>query len=58
MIKHPSDRAERLRIKRIKEIDKEIKPGRVRRFRTTEEGLDHEHREFTIREETRKEPVA
>lgn len=52
-MKHPSDRAERLRIKKIKDEQS----GRVRQ-RTPEERLDDEFGQFKVRQETEEESVA
>lgn len=49
MIKHPSNRYERMQIKKIKEFDKERPSGRVRRFRQQDqERLDHELSELPV----------
>lgn len=60
--KHPSNRAERMQIEKIKKFGKETKSGRVRRYRLEhEEGerLDHELSEFEIREgQKATEPMA
>lgn len=60
MIKrHPSNRAERLQLKKIKEFGKESKSGRVRRSRLEypEERLDHELVEVPLRKGS-EEPMA